>query len=87
MPTTDTSTGVCVYYEKQGEGPPLILLSGTGHDHNFWNRYLPFFTARFTVLTLDNRDVGRTPPWLVVRDSVLVATFRVWSQTLQRKKF
>ena len=60
MPTTDTGAGVCVYYEKQGDGPPLILLSGTGHDHTFWNLQLPFFTPKFTVLTLDNRGVGRT---------------------------
>lgn len=60
MPTTETDAGTSVYYEVQGSGPPLLLLSGTGHDHTFWNGQLPFFTPRFTVLTVDNRGVGRT---------------------------
>jgi 3-oxoadipate enol-lactonase len=60
MPITDTSPGVRVHYEVQGSGPPLLLLSGTGHDHTFWAGQLPFFTPRFTVLTVDNRGVGQT---------------------------
>lgn len=60
MPTTESAPGVRVYYEVQGSGPPLLLLSGTGHDHTFWNGQLPFFTPKFTVITVDNRGVGRT---------------------------
>jgi pimeloyl-ACP methyl ester carboxylesterase len=60
MPTVKTSAGTRVYYETRGSGPPLLLLSGTGHDHTFWNGQLPFFTPKFTVLTVDNRGVGRT---------------------------
>lgn len=60
MPTIDTGAGVSVYYAVQGSGPPLLLLSGTGHDHTFWNGQLPFFTPKFTVLTVDNRGVGHT---------------------------
>ena len=60
MPATDSAAGVSVYYETHGDGPPLILLSGTGHDCNFWSRQLPFFTPAYTVITVDNRGVGRT---------------------------
>lgn len=60
MPATQSAAGVSVYYEVQGNGPPLLLLSGTGHDCTFWNGQLPFFTPDFTVLTVDNRGVGRT---------------------------
>lgn len=60
MPTTETAGGASIYYETQGGGPPLLLLSGTGHDHTFWDGQLPFFTPEFTVLTVDNRGVGRT---------------------------
>ena len=37
MPATDSAAGISVYYETHGDGPPLILLSGTGHDCNFWS--------------------------------------------------
>lgn len=60
MPMLETTAGVRVYYETAGSGPPLLLLSGTGHDHTFWSGQLPFFTPKFTVITIDNRGVGRT---------------------------
>lgn len=60
MPTTATGAGVSVYYDIQGSGPPLLLLSGTGHDHTFWSGQLPFFTPKFSVITIDNRGVGQT---------------------------
>ncbi|MGB0631106.1 MAG: alpha/beta fold hydrolase [Alphaproteobacteria bacterium] len=60
MPIIDTAPGVRVHYETEGSGPPLLLLSGTGHDHHFWAGQLPFFAPDFTVLTVDNRGVGRT---------------------------
>lgn len=60
MPKTESAPGVQVYYEVQGDGPPLLLLSGTGHDHTFWNGQVPFFAPEFTVITIDNRGVGRT---------------------------
>lgn len=60
MPMIETTAGTRVYYKVQGSGAPLLLLSGTGHDHTFWDGQLPFFTPKFTVITIDNRGVGRT---------------------------
>lgn len=60
MTMIETTAGTNVYYETQGSGPPLLLLSGTGHDHTFWDGQLPFFAPKFTVITIDNRGVGRT---------------------------
>ena len=60
MPTLETRDGTKVHYERQGQGPALILFSGTGHDHGFWSGQLPWFTPLFTVYTVDNRGVGRT---------------------------
>lgn len=60
MPTVITADGTEVHYERQGSGPALLLLSGTGHDAGFWGGQLPHFTPRFTVFTVDNRGVGRT---------------------------
>jgi 3-oxoadipate enol-lactonase len=60
MPMIETTAGANVYYDLAGSGPPLLLRSGTGHDHTFWSGQLPFFTPKFTVITIDNRGVGRT---------------------------
>ena len=60
MPMIETTGGTSIHYEIQGGGPPLLLLSGTGHDHTFWGGQLPFFAPKFTVITIDNRGVGST---------------------------
>lgn len=60
MPFVTTSDGTEVFYERQGAGPVLLLLSGTGHDHGFWGGQVPHFARHYTVYTLDNRGVGQT---------------------------
>lgn len=51
-------------YEVQGEGPPLLLLSGLGLSSLAWTTVLPQLTDQFTCITVDNRGTGRseTPP-------------------------
>ena len=58
MPVTGPRDGVAIHYESHGEGPPLILISGTGHDLNFWSGQLPFFAPEFRTVVFDNRGVG-----------------------------
>lgn len=43
MPMTEPRDGVAINYEVHGDGPPLILVSGTGHDLGFWAGQVPFF--------------------------------------------
>ena len=64
MPTVKGSGGVEIYYEVRGEGPPLMLISGTGHDHSLWAAQIPPFSAEFRCILVDNRGVGRSgvPP-------------------------
>ena len=33
--------GVILYYEKQGSGPPLVLLHGNGEDGRIFRQPLP----------------------------------------------
>jgi len=35
MPFASRPGGLELYYEVHGDGPPLLLISGTGHDHTF----------------------------------------------------
>ena len=58
MPMTTTADGVELYYEVSGEGPPLLLISGTGHDHTFWSGQAPRFAESFQTIVFDNRGMG-----------------------------
>ncbi len=58
MPLTPPRDGVEIHYEAHGDGPPLILISGTGHDLTFWSGQLPFFSPEFRTIVFDNRGVG-----------------------------
>ncbi|GIW88811.1 MAG: alpha/beta hydrolase fold protein [Isosphaeraceae bacterium] len=49
-----------LFYTDEGAGTPLLLLSGLGGDHNAFIVTARHFAARFRVLCLDNRDVGRS---------------------------
>lgn len=58
MPVTKLRDGIAIHYESHGNGPPLILVSGTGHDLTFWSGQLPFFAPEFQTIVFDNRGVG-----------------------------
>lgn len=71
MGTVKVSTGIEVYFERHGRGEPLLLISGTGHDHNFWNMQLPFFEREYQCIVFDNRGAGQTtvaPPGYSLAD-------------------
>jgi 3-oxoadipate enol-lactonase len=52
--------GADLFYEVEGDGPPLLLINGLGHPSDMWWRVLPWLTAHVTTIRLDNRGVGRT---------------------------
>ncbi len=58
MPVTDSRDGVAIHYECHGDGPSLVLISGTGHDLSFWSGQVPFFAPEFRTIVFDNRGVG-----------------------------
>lgn len=62
--TTAQVNGVELYYEKEGQGHPLLLISGLGLSSLAWTTVLPQLTEQFTCITVDNRGTGRseTPP-------------------------
>ena len=62
MPTA-TARDIEIYYEILGQGPRLLILPGSGADLRLNNPGKPL-ADRFTVLTLDQRGLGRTsvPP-------------------------
>lgn len=57
MPYT-TSDGVKLYFDVQGEGPPVLLIMGLSFTHDMWFRILPVLRTRCRVILFDNRGVG-----------------------------
>ena len=51
-----------LYYEKEGDGPALLLLHGNGEDHTIFDKLLPHLTPHFTVYLLDSRGSGLSSP-------------------------
>ena len=52
------SNNIELYYEMQGSGAPLILISGLGYSNWQWHKMVPFLAEHFQVITFDNRGVG-----------------------------
>lgn len=51
---------VSLNYEVEGEGEPVVLITGLGGDTAFWNGMVGLLSHRHRVITLDNRGVGLT---------------------------
>ena len=59
MPWVDVR-GRRLYYEEFGEGEPLVFISGLGGDCRAFAVPQRSFASFYRVLTIDNRDVGRS---------------------------
>ena len=44
--------GVILYYEKQGSGPPLVLLHGNGEDGRIFDRTAEVLAPHYTSTPL-----------------------------------
>ena len=61
MPHLELDDGFRLYYERHGEGPPVILAHGAGGNAMSWWRQVPVFSERYSIITLDHRAFGRSP--------------------------
>ncbi len=59
MPKTNVRD-IDIYYEIHGEGFPLILIRGLGSNADHWYAQLPVFSSHFSVVSFDNRGIGRS---------------------------
>jgi 3-oxoadipate enol-lactonase len=55
-----TREGIRIYYYVQGEGEPLLLIRGYANSAAMWYPQVPWLSAHFQVITLDNRDTGNS---------------------------
>ena len=49
-----------LYYERTGDGEPLLLIRGLGRSARFWAETAEGFSRHFEVITFDNRGIGRS---------------------------
>jgi pimeloyl-ACP methyl ester carboxylesterase len=54
------SEGENIYFERTGEGPPLVLCHGLGGNHAIWWRQIEALAARHEVITWDQRGFGNS---------------------------
>ena len=55
-----TLNGVRLHYEVYGQGDPVLLVSGLGGAAVGWLLQVKDLSARYQVITLDNRGVGES---------------------------
>lgn len=56
----DVPDGPRLFYEIHGDGPPVVLIAGTGCDHLWWAPQIEFFSRRYSVVACDMRGAGRS---------------------------
>ena len=52
-----TSNGIRIHYEDEGEGPPVVLVSGLSYGTWTWRWVAPLLATSHRVISLDNRGV------------------------------
>ena len=58
MEMVTAADGTNVAYQRDGDGPPLVLVHGSGQDHTRWARSLPGLTRQTSVYAIDRRGRG-----------------------------
>jgi pimeloyl-ACP methyl ester carboxylesterase len=58
--TTVKANGIRLHYNIEGEGPPLLLISGLGGHSGAWATVKPLLTKHYRVITFDNRGTGQS---------------------------
>lgn len=49
-----------LYYERHGQGDPLILIRGMGRSSRYWGPVRDALSEHFEVIMYDNRGIGRS---------------------------
>ncbi len=52
--------GIKLFYEKRGEGRPIVMVHGNGEDHTIFDKAAVSLSARYAVYCLDSRCHGQS---------------------------
>ncbi len=50
--------GTKIYWDGEGQGPPILLIMGLGYASAMWHRIRPALARHFRTIAFDNRGVG-----------------------------
>jgi pimeloyl-ACP methyl ester carboxylesterase len=59
MPQVETN-GVETYYERTGDGPPVVFIHGLGNDHRSWRPQMVALEDEYDLIAYDYRGHGET---------------------------
>lgn len=54
------ANGLDIWYEKAGQGPPLVLVHALPFNHDLWQYQVASLSSRFTTYAVDLRGWGRS---------------------------
>jgi pimeloyl-ACP methyl ester carboxylesterase len=56
--------GARIFWDEQGSGAPLLLITGLGWSSSAWHRSRPILSQRYRTIDVDNRGAGQSeaPP-------------------------
>ena len=61
--------GINLYYELQGEGQPIVFVSGFATHRETWREFSNRLSANYKTLIFDNRGAGQSdappPPYSI----------------------
>ena len=49
-----------LFYQKKGNGPPILFLHGLCLDHRMWEDQVNYFSDSFTCISIDLRGFGKS---------------------------
>lgn len=75
-----------LYYEKSGQGRPLLLLHGNGETHQIFNRAIPILRQYYTVYAIDSRGHGNSKDVAVFHYDDLVQDIVCFIEKLELEK-
>ncbi len=52
--------GIRMHYEEEGEGTPVVLVTGFSGDTTFFKQLIPELSQKYRVVVFDNRGAGTT---------------------------
>jgi pimeloyl-ACP methyl ester carboxylesterase len=94
-----TNQGVRIYYEVEGQGPPLVLMHGTGTSRKLWRAfgsralgYVKELRTDYQLIVVDARghgdsekpyDIQSYSPEFMTGDIVARARGKIWSTNIR----
>lgn len=85
MPKT-VANGVDIYWERHGEGDPVVLIQGLGANHRFWAPLVPLFSPHVEVLLFDWPGTGSSgdlPSEPSISTEWLADTVAAWIEAIE----